>query len=522
MNTLRFKPEYSDQAIELLKNAPMGVYPSTEIFLEIGREFEGEPNAEKLNKLFKKAYTVMAVEDGKLIGLAGMDKEGYIGIFAADDAKARKLLLNALDRRASKTEIPQLFVQPTEENRAVFINQGFEPMNEGDDFCLIKKTAFKERSGIKIEDVKEYSLDPKKAITVEGKHSVFPFFYFATNCFFMFLLITLSVTEHKDIVADTNHLIVYVVFTLLFLSSLTILIWYFIRRARLKKQVLSMRVTNGVITSFATLLTRNRDDGHFATPINYPEYTRVFITYEFYDENMQKRTEKYTHRYRFSGPYFYEGQKLVIACSQEKSYILHKYTILNPSEEEEEEIDLSKISVTSKRLVEFVPIKATKMYYGHALSYLCGLGVTFLLYVILSILEANSAARPIFKVLFENFLFWLPFFVIFLAFSLYTFSITMIEKRKYRKLLASPDVQCTVGKIVHRDKTFRSDNKMRFYCQFNDGKEKRSVKVPYRSSSNLVKWGKTKVLVVYNRTEAVVLVKRGEYPDKFVFKYYRN
>ena len=283
-----------------------------------------------------------------------------------------------------------------------------------------------------------------------------------------------------------------------------------------------MRVTNGVITSFATLLTRNRDDGHFATPINFPEYTRVFITYEFYDENMVKRTEKYTHRYRFSGPYFYEGQKLIIACSEDKSYILHKYTILNPSEEEEEEIDLSKISVTSKRLVEFVPIKATKMYYGHALSYLCGLGVTFLLYVILSILEANSAARPIFKVLFENFLFWLPFFVIFMAFSLYTISITMIEKRKYRKLLASPDVQCTVGKIVHRDKTFKSDNKMRFYCQFNDGKEKRSVKVPYRSSSNLVKWGKTKVLVVYNRTEAVVLVKRGEYPDKFVFKYYRN
>ncbi len=87
---------------------------------------------------------------------------------------------------------------------------------------------------------------------------------------------------------------------------------------------------------------------------------------------------------------------------------------------------------------------------------------------------------------------------------------------------SDPNVRCARGKIVHGDKAFKSGNKMRFYCVFKDGKEKREVLLPHRSASNLVKSWKTSVTVVFTPTEAAVLVKKGDYPDKFVFKHYRN
>ncbi len=66
-----------------LKETANLVHITSDIFLEIAKLFEEESvDMEKLNKLINKTYTVMLTEDGHLIGPAGMDKEGYINIFA--------------------------------------------------------------------------------------------------------------------------------------------------------------------------------------------------------------------------------------------------------------------------------------------------------------------------------------------------------------------------------------------------------------------------------------------------------
>ncbi|MDE7395230.1 MAG: hypothetical protein K2M95_03820, partial [Clostridiales bacterium] len=372
-----------------------------------------------------------------------------------------------------------------------------------------------------------FTLDPNRPIVVEGKQSVFPFFLFGIACFFVFLLVTLTVTKYRNAFAenDRNYIVIFIAVTVLFCAALGILIGYFIRRANLKKEVLSMRITNGCITSLATEKTRDSEDGHFTNSTRQAAYTRVFIKYAFYDENGTLREEEYTHRYQFSGPYFYEGQELIIAHSREKSYILNKYTILDAPEPEEEAhedvFELTK-SVSAKRLSAYVPIKAAKIYYGYALCYLCGFAILFAFFFTFGIITAKYTHRPLFGQIAHQLLFGSPFLIIFGGLTIYAISIPLIEKSKYKKLLTSPDAKCTHGKIVHADKTYKNDNKMRFYCKFSDGTEKRSVLVPYRSASNLVKSGNTSVLVLFNKTAAVVLVKKGVYPDRFSFGYYRD
>ncbi|MDE7394931.1 MAG: hypothetical protein K2M95_02275, partial [Clostridiales bacterium] len=160
MNTERYKVEYVEQVIELLKSTPNPVHLPSDVFFKIGKLFEGEPDREKLSALLRKTYTVMAIEDEKLVGLAGMDKEGNIGIFAAsENPKAQKLLLNALDRRAEKAEVPQLFVQPFDDARDLFIRQGYEPQGEGNDCNLVRKITSKDELDFKPESAKSFTLD---------------------------------------------------------------------------------------------------------------------------------------------------------------------------------------------------------------------------------------------------------------------------------------------------------------------------------------------------------------------------
>lgn len=525
MNIIRYKTEYLEQVISLLKDTPNGVHLPSDVFKKIGKQFENEPNRESLDKLLKKAYTALAIENETLVGMAGMDKDGNIGIFAVINSKAYKRLLDTLYRRADKTEIPHLFVQPFEDYTDIFTKHGYKQMNEGDDLNLIKETAIKERLDLKPEDAKSIELDPHEAIIVEGKRSVLPFFFFGMNCFFMLILTVLSVTKYRNAFAEHNksYITIFAVLSM-FVIALAIFIGYFVRQARLKQQVLSMRVTNGMITSFTKLMTRDRYEGNFARQTGQAAYTLVFITYVYYDENMVKREGEFTHRYRFSGPYFYEGQQLVIAYSADKSYILNKYTIANAQDELDEKNNPSDVieAVSASKLSAYVPIKATKLYYGHAIGYLIGFVITLVFFLIMGIAIAHSTKRPMLNEILSELLFGMPFYDILGGFAVYSVAIPTTAKRKYRKLLENPNARCTQGKIVHADKTYKSDNKMRFYCEFYDGKQKRSVRVPFRSASNLVRHNKTTAMVVFDETDATVLVRKGVYPDVFTMIYYRN
>lgn len=102
---------------------------------------------------------------------------------------------------------------------------------------------------------------------------------------------------------------------------------YLIRGAKLKRQVLSMTVTNAVITEVitSTYWTYDRDG-------DSKRYVRLTLHYLYYDENMQPRSGSFAHKYAHSAPDYYEGQEIAIACAGEFNCILCKYTVLSADE----------------------------------------------------------------------------------------------------------------------------------------------------------------------------------------------
>ena len=333
MNTLRFKSEYYEQIVDILKKLPNMVDLPSDIFFDIYKQFGyALPDREKLQKLIKRTYTMLAIEDEKVIGLAGMDNDGNVGLFIVREgdeyAKACRLLSNALERRASKTEIPYLFVLQTEKSEQTFIDLGYEPFDNGSgaphDSILAKEIEPENKIDIKIEQAKEIKLHPRRKITVEGKTSMVPAFLLGLSSFFTFLLITITIGKRNagtfESVPKSTYLTITVAVCVMFTAALALLTAYTVRARRLKKEVLSMRITNGVILSCATAQDYDLD--------NEPSSAYVSLTYAYYDENMQRQEAHYKHRYYTDNPHFYEGQEIVIAHSSEKRYILHRYTLL--------------------------------------------------------------------------------------------------------------------------------------------------------------------------------------------------
>ncbi|MDE5548369.1 MAG: hypothetical protein K2J30_05195 [Clostridia bacterium] len=106
----------------------------------------------------------------------------------------------------------------------------------------------------------------------------------------------------------------------MFAAAVAFVIAYTVRARRLKKEVLSMRITNGVIVSLSTIHDYDSDSA--------PRCAHMSLTYAYYDENMQRKEAHYKHRYYTDDPHFYEGQEIIIAHSGEKSYVLHRCTPL--------------------------------------------------------------------------------------------------------------------------------------------------------------------------------------------------
>lgn len=326
MNTARYNKGDLNNAQYLIKSADNLVSPS--------EYYRGEG---ELHSLLTKAYTVIAEEDGALFGLASMDKQGNIGLLYVDGENVKrtaKLLIRALERLAGKKRVAQISAVPAESAVKIFKECGYgrgessgKSLEGGGEFLC--KTITPERPLIDFppENVKRFILDGRKPVKIEGKVSILPAVFFGTACFFAILLTILCVAAKRgsaNVYGKENIPLFAVIVGVIFAVALAILIAYIVRGVLLKRQVLTMTVTNAVITGVTT-------DTYYAydSDGDSHRYVRLVLYYIYYDENMQLQHGRFGYKYAGRAPDYCEGQELVVACSGEFNYILCKYTVLS-------------------------------------------------------------------------------------------------------------------------------------------------------------------------------------------------
>ncbi len=534
MKIIRYKSGNFAQTVELLKKSKNAVSLPSEKYYEIARLFEeAEANKSTLNGLFLKTYTVLVFENDMPVGIASMDGDGSVGIFATSAGetftKACKSLSDALDRRAVKKDISMLTVLPTDGSAGLFKKLRYETFDAAtgefgvaDEFMLVKKIKTQNEHDLSPEQAKKLVLDPSGKITVEGKVSVFPVIFFAVACFFVFLLIIISVTKYEPSQLK-KFLIFDIIFGLFFAVASGIFIAYLVRGARLKKKVLSMNVTNGVIAALEESVFREMGD--FRARRKTGRVVRcsyVSITYVFYDLNGKRREERFKHRYNGESPYFYTGQELVVAYDESESFILRKYTLVGNADEEprgtETERDCgggeSARYAEEKELLKYVPVNGIKIYFVIAALFWS----VFVIEIIVTlILSAFVAARSDLTFGGQMLAFWPLHLFSFTVSGITgaTFAIIPLSARKkYKQLVCRPGVIICEGKIVCSAQTYRGNEKAAFFCEYKAGGEKRKIRVPKTIASSMVKRGVTDVRVVYDKTAAIVVVEKGKFPDR--------
>lgn len=227
MKIIQYKSEYFTYTVDLLKKTKNIVKTSSNIFDSIARLFENAyTNETELNQLFSKAYTILAVENEIPVGIASMDKDGIIGIFAVDEekdiSKISIRLVDKLNQKAMKKELEMLTVFPNDGKAKLFLDMNYETFDAAsgefgveDKFMLVKRIKLEDEVEFFDEQGKKLTLNPAKKIRVEGTHSVFPFFFFGLACFFVFLFIIITATTY-DPNEFTKSLAVFIGIGLIF------------------------------------------------------------------------------------------------------------------------------------------------------------------------------------------------------------------------------------------------------------------------------------------------------------------
>ncbi|MBD5101011.1 MAG: hypothetical protein HDT29_07200 [Clostridiales bacterium] len=340
MNMLRYKKENINEVVSLLKSCENLVDLPTNSFKDVAALLKDSiVDSEKMSKLLGKYYTILAWENEEIIGLASMNGEGEIGWLVVREGnnveKTAKGLFRAVERGAVKRKIPTLYVWKLDESEKLLSKCGFEfekligdEYGEMESYLMVKKLTIEEKKKVELlpEDVKRFQLDPSKPIKVEGKAKFFPIFIFALACFFIALLIGITINNYNnspDGKLDSKFTMFFIIFGTFFVVALAIFIAYIAKGIRLKKEVLTMNITNGLIIDEFSHEHKVYDEDR----IERTKYIEVSLTYVFYDEEMQKRTGKFNHKYESQTPKFYVGQEVVVAFSQGKCYILKKYTL---------------------------------------------------------------------------------------------------------------------------------------------------------------------------------------------------
>ncbi len=538
MNTVRYKPEYKDAALSLIKQATNMVCCPSEAYFEIARiAASSSPDVEKLNKLLGKTYTVISVEGVELLGLASMDKEGNIGLLFARDGKAfdksAKALLRALERRAVKQELTYLFALRTDESDAFLRKCGYEPFDNGsggedaiNEYQLAKQIISKDRVDFTLGMMRRITLDPNKPIKVEGKVSMLPKLIFGLACFFMTLLTIFTVVYILDGTFIYNIRVfttLYIVIGIFLIVGVSMFVVYLVRGESLKKEVLSMTVTNAVITGITstTDIVRNPQYRHGNSERRYNTVVHISFSYAYFDNDLKKCTGRFSHKYDNAAPYFYEGQELVIAYSNTDCYVLRKYTELKRETVNGEVVNDSANETAQEIVVprgfndlsKYVPLYASKRSsrYLKTMSIVLAALSAVILLIFLVVSQKNNLP------LWEDVLVALPFlFMLFIAFGIPLIRFAKLSsraKKQYGKILET-DYEIAAGKLVCSDKTYKSGNKNKFMCVYKNARGKEQIiDLPKLYVNEMIEKGNTAVTVVYNDEMAAVLVRKGKFPD---------
>lgn len=550
MNTAKYSRYSLNEAIALFKEAENSVCP-TEYYSCLADLLEKEgasldkvesaegvnftPFAKKLNTLLTKSYTVIAREGTELYGLASMDKQGNLGLLyvKGDSAKkTAKLLIRALERPAAEKEIAEINAVPEESAAKIFIECDYAPKAEAGKslegfggvplFKSIKPE--KEPVDFPPECAKKIVLDGRKPIREERGDGIFPYLFFGMACFFVLLLIFIIIVNKGNI--DEEALILFgVMVGVIFIIASAIMAVHCVRLHRFKMRVLAGSVTNGVITDISydeyRVHSGSDDDGK--------KIINVYFSYAYYDGQLNLRTGSFKSKYKNKAPLFYRGQEVIVAYSFGRSCVLSKYTILEEaggrvlppveeSVEEEDDIILSQVSEEDKKLKlsgkpkdiddpsAYVPVAARKRFFAGGLAVLGMLAVLWCVMLFFNILAARQTFTPLYKQVVNVLPFTAPVTVVLGAICAMSLVPAVSAKRKYKKMLGT-EVTFVAGKIICGDKTYKSDNKNRFYCAYKNARgEVCKISLSGQSVFDLVRYGATDALVAYNGSGAVVLV----------------
>ena len=519
MKTERYDSEYLSRAVELLRAAQNAVVPTAQ-FSALSELVDGD--AEKLNKLLRGAYTVVALENDEPIGLASLDKSGRIALVAIDGGapfdKTAKTLLRALERRAVKKELPELSVSPTTV-KDVCVELGYAP-TEADASVFTKRAVDKSAVDLPPERVKRIELDPNAPIGIEGKSSVFPVVLFAVACFFVMLwtILFFTVGMNEPGGVDGKYFILLAVVCAIFVAALAIFITHFVKRAALHKEIRAMSVTNGIVTDVSANTYHVRRDKN-----DTERYTNIAVWYIFYDADMRKHKAVYRHKYKGNGAYFYVGQELVVAYSDNTSYILNRYTAVSrdaaePTGETESDETAKPKKAAVKDPSELVPFGAVKWNMLFAIVLFAVVIIADGALLLFCGISAAEKSTP----LWNELRFMLPFIiVVFVGFGGWAsiYAVRSIKARSEYRAVLRNGATFVRGRLLCTEKTFDAKNKPKFYCEFvTTSGEKRKKKVPNMLASRLVMHGDTDVTVAYAGSAAVVLVPKDCYINKIVLR----
>lgn len=460
-----------------------------------------------------------------------MDKDGIIGIFAVDEEKDRSKicirLAAKLNQKAMKKELEMLTVFPNDGKAKLFLDMNYETFDTAsgefgveDKFMLVKRIKLEDKVEFFDEQGKKLTLNPAKKIRVEGTHSVFPFFFFGLACFFAFLFIIITARTY-DPNEFMKSLAVCIGIGLIFLVALGVLIFYFVRAARFKKKVLSMNITTGIITGLTEDVVRVREDNHTTSEFGKIKCTYVNITYVFYDENMQKFEAKFSYKYNGKAPYFYHGQKLIIAYDSKESFILNKYTLFKEQKRSNDIIESKilnndeekTISSNEKFFQSYVPINGVKRYYTYSISFFVMLVITLIATLILSIIGAVNSNLTFIQ-------FWVKFWPFHVFVLIVTgipstiFAVIHLQANlTYKKGIKQQNIILYDGQIVYSSPIYKEDNRFKFFCEYKENGEKRKIAVPKIIGAVMLKKGKTSIKVASFTDYKIVVVKKGKFPD---------
>ncbi len=547
MNTSKYSSEHIDGVLSLLKRENNLVELFSDIFFDIARVVAEEPtDKQKLHKLIAKTYSFLAFENDELVGFAGMDKEGSVGILVTaggeNSEKAAKSLMRALERRAAKKELASVFVLKTTNSEALLLDLGYKPftMQEGDaphPTMMAKEIAPKDKFTITPDKVRKIRLDPSKPIKVEEKIVVFPKVFLIVACFFVVLLTIITVAEYvKNGSIDSKFYTFFIVVGVIFAAALALFIAYMMRGARVKREILEqMEVTNGIVTEVTVHTRYVRDsDG------NSDRREDVGVYYVYYDGDV-KREGGFTRTYSHFNSQFFKGQEVIIAYDEDKSYLLTKYTIMDEmpaklnasrtlpvveADEIEEDTEAVQSTESAKQektgktprarrindISEYMPVKESKLFYLTALVLLSMCFVAIAV-TIVALFVMSSYSDVSLSTLWDG----MRWFIVAVAvlpggIGLVYLIIPLSARLKFKALLKT-DFVAVKGELICSEMTYRGNESPSYACRYvdTDG-DTHTIKVSSMFVKRRVQEGKTDVIVAYNYKTAIVLVKKYKLP----------